>query len=144
MGWISQVNFFLPRPNGSSKLNLTSHMKTWRNLENHYSEFGRWKHFRFRFTERKYFCPWWIRSGSLWVWRRAKGEAESGGDLPNKHPICFSDNIWIKLEILVWSQKTRFETSKEIFGEEHNIDVRFMHSLGKEINKITYLHFLFK
>ena len=33
---------------------------------------------------------------------------------------------------------------RRFWRKEHNIDVRFMHSLGKEINKITYLHFLFK
>ena len=79
------------------------------------------KTFPFPFHEKKKKnCPLWIRSVSLWVAMgvETKGEAESGGDLPNKHPICFSDNIWIKLEILVWSQKTRFESSKEIFGEK--------------------------
>ena len=38
----------------------------------------------------------------------------------------------------IWDLKGDF------WRKEHNIDVRFMHSLGKEINKITYLHFLFK
>ena len=76
----------------------------------------------------------WAALGAVGVETSGRRGGERRRFFLTKHPICYNDNIWIKLKINE-EPKIRIYVEKDIFGEGMMIDISFIRSFGKKIDE---------